>query len=770
MSYIGTNAGGFVCAGRDGKIYIKNFYEDTEEIPLRLFKTYEFGEEYQISKVSYEDGIRSFKIGDDTRNTLWISQDNMFIIDGEQVQEIYNKLRDLTVTSFEGTVIINPALDIGDRLIINGKTVIYQGEITFNGRFVADIKSKISIKEKQETTVKTESQKSINRKVRSEINQLDGEIKQLVQEQEEYNNKIVEVTQSLDGIKEQVKNVMDFTREQTAGSTLHLNDCANGNGYIIEMSIRDIKYLTPTVELVPSDYLVPFGDYFTLVVDKDRYKKTSEAFETVIQLKKSLNRLNSNIYDEININEKGEINLIRRIGENANGSLYKLEKETVELLGNVVLPTFESDTYIYVKETPNVNMYAKYIIKSDFSSVYARKVELDTAIEQTNTTIMQEVNRKVNDEDFGTKIVQDFESVKIAWNQISEFIKFITENNKAILAILNNNNQKITTFDSTGQHFFDNDKVIADMGIIDLANDENDSYTPGLFFTLDTSQLDRGAMGWAYKTILEDGTVKYTPYIWMGKRGDRNDVNLFVDVPLILENRSIEFNNASISDNDIGLEMKIYKTLNIVDSYENDIFKIVKNNNGNFEMFFLNGTEKLASLYKNQSNSYTLDLHGGYVNNILNLPTSNDIDYITGVESDYICFEFRSGGHVYIYNNVSDVRLKKNIQNSTINALDVIEKIQHRKFDWKKNNKHENIGYIAQELEKIDPNYIHKTKLPNKDDYDYQINLLSLLATSTKAIQELNSKVEEQQEQINLLKQEINILKERNFDNGKNSI
>lgn len=236
-----------------------------------------------------------------------------------------------------------------------------------------------------------------------------------------------------------------------------------------------------------------------------------------------------------------------------------------------------------------------------------------------------------------------------------------------------------------------------------------------------------------------------------------------------MENRSIEFGNGSISDNDLGIEMKVYRSFNIIDSNENDLFKLKKNANGTIEMDFQNGTDKLLSLYKNNANTYTLDIHGGFISNVLNLPTSSDIENITGVENDYVCFTFRNGGHVYIYNNVSDKRLKKNIKNSTVNAIEKINKIQHKQFDWKKNNKHECIGYIAQELEKIDPNYIHKTKLQDKDDYDYQINLLSILATSTKAIQELNTKLEQQQEQINLLKQEIEILKERTKENGKNN-
>lgn len=200
MSYIAEKTGGFCCANREGKITFRKIGQDTTEIPLRLFKTYKFGEEYKISKVAYEDGTRSFKFGDDTRNTLWIRQENLFVTAEKEIQDIYNEIKDLTINSFEGSVLIDPAIDIGDKIIIDGKPIIYQGEMTLNKRFIADIKSKISIKQKEETTVKKESQKVVNRRVQSEINQIDGKITQLIEENTETTEKLSKHEQTIDSI------------------------------------------------------------------------------------------------------------------------------------------------------------------------------------------------------------------------------------------------------------------------------------------------------------------------------------------------------------------------------------------------------------------------------------------------------------------------------------------------------------------------------------------------------------------------------------------
>lgn len=150
--------------------------------------------------------LEALRSGNDTGNTLWINQENMYIVDETQIQNIYNKVNGLQANSFEGMTIIDPALDVGDKIIINGKTVIYQGGLDFQGRFIANIKSKIALKQKQETTVKQISQKVINRRVESNINQIEGKITQLVEENTETSNKLTLHEQTIDSMKDTLKS------------------------------------------------------------------------------------------------------------------------------------------------------------------------------------------------------------------------------------------------------------------------------------------------------------------------------------------------------------------------------------------------------------------------------------------------------------------------------------------------------------------------------------------------------------------------------------
>ena len=98
---------------------------------------------------------------------------------------------------------------------------------------------------------------------------------------------------------------------------------------------------------------------------------------------------------------------------------------------------------------------------------------------------------------------------------------------------------------------------------------------------------------------------------------------------------------------------------------------------------------------------------------------------------------------------ISDIRLKKNIKSCEVNsALDIINKIQLHSFDWLSTNNHQKIGFIADELEKIDP----KLSMGGETEKDGTINYKSvdtfyLLGYLTKAIQELSQKVEELQQE-----------------------
>ena len=99
-----------------------------------------------------------------------------------------------------------------------------------------------------------------------------------------------------------------------------------------------------------------------------------------------------------------------------------------------------------------------------------------------------------------------------------------------------------------------------------------------------------------------------------------------------------------------------------------------------------------------------------------------------------------SGSVKYWGDKASDRRLKENIAPATINAMDIINKLDMVKFDFIETQKHEEVGLIAQEVEKIIPQAISKN--PDNEDDFLHIDYTTFVPYLIKAIQELNQKVE----------------------------
>lgn len=114
--------------------------------------------------------------------------------------------------------------------------------------------------------------------------------------------------------------------------------------------------------------------------------------------------------------------------------------------------------------------------------------------------------------------------------------------------------------------------------------------------------------------------------------------------------------------------------------------------------------------------------------------------------------------YIYTNMNVSDIRLKENIENSETDALETVNRMKVRQFDWKERmgGWHQNIGFVADELEEIDPNLALGGGYDENGEMDIkQINSPYLLNYAIKAIQELSAKVDEQEKRIKELERRL---------------
>ena len=174
--------------------------------------------------------------------------------------------------------------------------------------------------------------------------------------------------------------------------------------------------------------------------------------------------------------------------------------------------------------------------------------------------------------------------------------------------------------------------------------------------------------------------------------------------------------------------------------------------NDNYTIFTPNGEWKVKkSPYDNG-----MSTSRGYV--VVSDSNDNRVYSISNYNANYL--KVRCGLNTYhcTYSN-SDIRLKKNINNTSItNALSVINSIKVRQFDWKETNIHQSIGFVADELEKLDPNFSQGGGVTKDGGIDVKsVNSFYLQGYIVKALQELSSQVSDLKQENKRLKQKLNM-------------
>jgi hypothetical protein len=126
------------------------------------------------------------------------------------------------------------------------------------------------------------------------------------------------------------------------------------------------------------------------------------------------------------------------------------------------------------------------------------------------------------------------------------------------------------------------------------------------------------------------------------------------------------------------------------------------------------------------------------------LQQSNNSGYGIGIQAqNNMNFYAAAGGQVGAISNngttttyatTSDVRLKKNIVEAS-SAVEKVKALQVRAFDWKSDDSHVEHGFIAQELQTVEP-------LAVTEGETWAIDPSKLVATLTKALQEALARIE----------------------------
>lgn len=584
------------------------------------------------------------------------------------------------------------------------------------------------------------------------VDKQNQKIESVISNVTEQNQKIARVTQTVDELNSKISDIADITdSKESLNGTVSFEKVNQSEPIYVKIypTGENISYLYPNVNLFPSENLF-------LKVRTLRFINTTTNEYVDYELPTDLLYYDAENYDEFILDYDAQTCIVnKRVGYKADGTTYLLETATTIEYDFPKIQLTDGDYTVTLLGYDNAYMLVKLMLQNIYTTQFATKVEVKSEISQTasgiNSSVEKKLTKYTETEKLGTFIEQNWEYIKIAWNQISQYLKLEGIAGKATLNIYDQNNNMLMSLSQDGQKFYDtNGNEIGTIGVV--REDSRDTLAFAMNVDWDSVNESK-SMAWGYF----DKKGKFLPVFHLvgtyGAETSEYGGKLAIEGGLSTESLEVIGNTIESGDT----------SFNIVDANGNTIFS------ADTSTPFFNIVNLILS-YISDSGKQCIDFSDCVLTNMKNVPqTDENLNYISGSANSHIFASFKDGGSVIIFENSSDMNLKKNIKKSSHVALDKIKKIKHKEFDWKSNNKHQDIGYIAQEMKEIDESFVHYSKYKDQNGEEkenWQINTLSVLATVTKAIQEQNKEIEElkkkdkqKDEQINQLQNEINELK-----------
>ena len=170
------------------------------------------GEGRKITRVVYDNGVGTFwEFGDESGNTLYLDPNNVFILDEDDVEDIYNKIKDFEFYSITvGNCPIDSSVLAGDVIKFKDRNdneypTIAQYNLSYFGKWLGGYSLDIKSTTQEETSVLGvfDSVKSI----RTEIDRTNNELKIIAEEVGENSSKISTMEQTVDGFTQTVQKV-----------------------------------------------------------------------------------------------------------------------------------------------------------------------------------------------------------------------------------------------------------------------------------------------------------------------------------------------------------------------------------------------------------------------------------------------------------------------------------------------------------------------------------------------------------------------------------
>lgn len=386
---------------KENKLYIKSV---TNEVLERLDKSYvtdlvikeKFGplNALVLGRGDIEDNIEETdqkSIEQNGRCEIRFDENEFIEFQREKViKEMFNQIKGLEYYAFEasdlGVLWLEPGdcIELGDREDNFYKSYYLKANITINTGIVSDSEAEMPEESNTEYKVITKEEKR-TLKVERLAKKNEGLIQDLTQETTENTEKLTKHEQTIDSISDKVSHIEETTNTIEGNKTIQLGNAVAGE--LIELHIygnNDVfSSLKISDDVVLSDDLYLLGDSLIVITDS---KGNSKEYELGI---KDVLRQKDDVYDEY-VFKDGKAQIIRRI--NSDGTIKT--KETIEDLGAFSIELFDGTNTLSIKNYI-ASLKAKFAIQNDMTNIYASKVEMNSAINQTAEQVDINVNKKL---------------------------------------------------------------------------------------------------------------------------------------------------------------------------------------------------------------------------------------------------------------------------------------------------------------------------------------------------------------------------------------
>lgn len=397
-----------------------------------------------------------------------------------------------------------------------------------------------------------------------------------------------------------------------------------------------------------------------------------------------------------------------------------------------------SNNYYTKTETNSQITQKAESITSEVSKTYSTKTETSTAkteaINSANSSTDNKLKGYTETSKLGTAIEQNYEHVKVAWNQISDFIQMMIINNNASFAILDKDKNIMMALDKTGQHFYkDSGTEFGEMGVQKVDNQNYISFSVPIDYNSSVSD----GMAWGVKN---KKTSKFLPilYIKNFELGEENSDALSGELVLSACNLVLEGIGTGIKTGSIFISGDSTSgNLIFFDTNSNTaLMTVCPSNVIDYPMIYILDN---IQFYKNQNGSCSFRIGMG------------DKHCLLTDEGDFSCNHIYCDGDIYATGYVNGKKfidnsreeMKKNIQKYTEKAIEVVKNTDIYKFNYKteKDTNKKCVGFI------IGEDYKYSKELTSTDENGKEIgaNLYSMISIAYKAIQEQQEQIEELQ-------------------------